>query len=175
MIPAACARRRVSRTDFDLSAAISRDGRRPFLICRGETSKLLSVSGVRPGDVIAGKFHVERVLGEGGMGYVVAARHLQLGQMVALKFMRDEVCTPDYKSRFLREARNTVRLKSKHVSRVLDVGALDGGAPYMVMEYLEGTDLSDLLHKGGPLPVHQGSCRPPYRGRVPSRRRNRGL
>lgn len=104
---------------------------------------------------MAGKFKVERVLGEGGMGYVVAARHLQLGQMVALKFMRDEVCTPDYKSRFLREARNTVRLKSKHVSRVLDVGALDGGSPYMVMEYLEGRDLSDLLHKGGPIPVQE--------------------
>ena len=89
------------------------------------------------------------------MGYVVAARHLQLGQMVALKFMRDEVCTPDYKSRFLREARNTVRLKSKLVSRVLDVGALEGGAPYMVMEYLEGTDLSQLLHKRGPVPAHE--------------------
>lgn len=89
------------------------------------------------------------------MGYVVAARHLQLGQMVALKFMREEVCTPDYKSRFLREARNTVRLKSKHVSRVLDVGALDGGSPYMVMEYLEGVDLSDLLHKRGPIPVQE--------------------
>jgi serine/threonine-protein kinase len=113
------------------------------------------VSGVRAGEVIAGKFQVERVLGEGGMGYVVAARHLQLGQMVALKFMRDEVCTPDYKSRFLREARNTVRLKSKHVSRVLDVGSTDRGAPYMVMEYLEGTDLSDLLHKRGPFPVHE--------------------
>jgi serine/threonine-protein kinase len=113
------------------------------------------MSGVRPGDVIAGKFRVERVLGEGGMGYVVAAKHLQLGQMVALKFMRDEVCTPAYKSRFLREARNTVRLKSKHVSRVLDVGSLEGGAPYMVMEYLEGTDLSDLLHKRGPVPVQE--------------------
>lgn len=113
------------------------------------------MAGIRPGDVIAGKFRVERVLGEGGMGYVVAARHLQLGQMVALKFMRDEICTPEYRSRFLREARNTVRLKSKHVSRVLDVGALDGGSPYMVMEYLEGTDLSDLLHKGGPVPAHE--------------------
>ena len=112
------------------------------------------MAGIRPGDVIAGKFRVERILGEGGMGYVVSARHIQLGQMVALKFMRDEICTPDYKSRFLREARNTVRLKSKHVSRVLDVGALDGGAPYMVMEYLEGTDLSELLHKKGPIPVH---------------------
>ena len=115
------------------------------------------MSGIGPGDVVAWKFRVERVLGEGGMGYVVAARHLQLGQMVALKFMRAEVCTPEYKSRFLREARNTVRLKSKHVSRVLDVGALESGSPYMVMEYLEGTDLSDLLHKHGPLPV-QDAC-----------------
>ncbi len=113
------------------------------------------MAGIRPGDVIAGKFRVERVLGEGGMGYVVSARHIQLGQMVALKFMRAEILTPEYKSRFLREARNTVRLKSKHVSRVLDVGALDGGAPYMVMEYLEGTDLSELLHKKGPLPPHE--------------------
>lgn len=113
------------------------------------------MAGIRPGDVIAGKFRVERVLGEGGMGYVVAARHLQLGQMVALKFMRDEICTAEYKSRFLREARNTVRLKSKHVTRVLDVGALEGGSPYIVMEYLEGTDLSALLHKRGPLPAHE--------------------
>jgi eukaryotic-like serine/threonine-protein kinase len=111
------------------------------------------MSGVRAGDVIAGKFQIERVLGEGGMGYVVAARHLQLGQTVALKFMREEVASSEYKSRFLREARNTVRLKSKHVSRVLDVGALEGGAPYMVMEYLEGTDLSDLLQKRGAFPV----------------------
>ena len=111
------------------------------------------MSGVRAGDIIAGKFQVERILGEGGMGYVVAARHLQLGQTVALKFMREEVLSNEYKSRFLREARNTVRLKSKHVSRVLDVGALEGGSPYMVMEYLEGTDLSELLQKRGPFPV----------------------
>jgi serine/threonine-protein kinase len=89
------------------------------------------------------------------MGYVVAARHLQLGQLVALKFIRDEICTADYKSRFIREARNTVRLKSKHVSRVLDVGALEGGSPYMVMEYLEGIDLSELLQSRGFLPPHE--------------------
>ena len=156
MIPIVCAVQRVAGPIF----VVARPGRRRsgrFLICVARTSTLGPVAGIRPGDVIAGKFRVERVLGEGGMGYVVAARHLQLGQMVALKFMRDEICTPDYKSRFLREARNTVRLKSKHVSRVLDVGALDGGAPYMVMEYLEGTDLSELLHKTGPVPV-QDAC-----------------
>lgn len=104
---------------------------------------------VRAGEVIAGKFKIERIIGEGGMGYVVAARHLQLGQTFALKFMREEVCTSELKSRFLREARNTVRLKSRHVARVLDVGALDDGVPYMVMEYLEGVDLSALLHERG--------------------------
>jgi serine/threonine-protein kinase len=108
---------------------------------------------VQAGEVIAGKFQVERVLGEGGMGYVVAARHLQLGQMVALKFIKEDVSSPEFKARFLREARNTVKLKSKHVSRVLDVGQIDGGSPYMVMEYLEGTDLSELLQKRGPFPV----------------------
>jgi serine/threonine-protein kinase len=110
---------------------------------------------VRPGEIIAGKFQIERVIGEGGMGYVVAARHLQLGQTVALKFMRSDVLNDEHKSRFLREARNTVRLKSKHVSRVLDVGSLEGGAPYIVMEYLEGTDLSALLQKRGPFPVKE--------------------
>jgi serine/threonine-protein kinase len=110
------------------------------------------MSEVRAGDIIAGKFQIERVLGEGGMGYVVAARHLQLGQMVALKFMREDVMTEEYRARFLREARNTVRLKSKHVSRVLDVGSLENDLPYMVMEYLEGTDLSELLQQRGPFP-----------------------
>ena len=153
MIPASCAAGSLSRPVFEVSWATARC-LAAFLDLHGMDLHTLSVAGIRPGDVVAGKFRVERVLGEGGMGYVVAARHLQLGQMVALKFMRDEVCTPDYKSRFLREARNTVRLKSKHVSRVLDVGALDGGAPYMVMEYLEGTDLSELLHKRGPIPVN---------------------
>ena len=112
-----------------------------------------SSGSVRSGEIIAGKFQIERILGEGGMGYVVAARHLQLGQMVALKFIKEDVSSPEFKARFLREARNTVRLKSKHVSRVLDVGSVDGGSPYMVMEYLEGTDLSELLQARGPFPV----------------------
>jgi serine/threonine-protein kinase len=95
--------------------------------------------------VIAGKYQVERVLGEGGMGYVVAARHIALGQMFALKFMRAEVVTKEYRSRFRREAQNTVKLRSRHVARVSDVGETPEGIPYMVMEYLEGKDLSDLL------------------------------
>jgi serine/threonine-protein kinase len=107
---------------------------------------------VREGDLLAGKYRIERVLGVGGMGVVVAARHEQLGQLVAIKFVReDALANEDAIERFLREARSAVRLKSDHVARVIDVGKLDSGAPYMVMEYLEGDDLGKVLEDEGPL------------------------
>ena len=89
----------------------------------------------------------------GGMGVVVAARHVELDQLVALKFVREEaMSSDDAVERFLREARAAVRLKSEHVARVLDVGKLESGAPYMVMEFLEGSDLGKVLLQNGPLP-----------------------
>jgi serine/threonine-protein kinase len=112
-------------------------------------------SGVpETGQLIASKYRVESVLGEGGMGIVVAARHVQLGQRVAIKFMRaGAVQDGNAVGRFLREARASVALTSEHVTRVLDVGVLDTGEPYMVMEHLAGTDLGQLLSEHGPLPV----------------------
>jgi eukaryotic-like serine/threonine-protein kinase len=109
---------------------------------------------VRAGDMLAGKYRVERVLGAGGMGVVVAARHVELDQLVAIKFVReDALASEDAVQRFLREARAAVKLKSEHVARVLDVGKLESGAPYMVMEFLEGSDLGKILTDRGPLPV----------------------
>lgn len=103
------------------------------------------------GEVIAGKYEVESLLGVGGMGVVVGARHIQLGQRVAVKFMRAGATDGQAASRFLREARAAAALSSEHVTRVLDVGTLDTGAPYLVMEYLAGVDLSDVLRKDGPM------------------------
>ncbi len=106
------------------------------------------------GDIIAEKYRVERVLGEGGIGIVVAARHEELHELRAIKFMLSAVRdNPTMIERFLREARATVRLKSEHVVTIYDVGRLPGGEPYMVMEYLEGLDLDALLKKNGPLPI----------------------
>jgi serine/threonine-protein kinase len=110
------------------------------------------------GEVLAGKYRVERVLGSGGMGYVVAARHLQLGTGVAIKFLRPEACTDAMTvARFLREARAAARLQSEHVARVIDVATLDSGAPYIVMELLRGEDLAQALARGGPLPVERAA------------------
>ncbi len=109
---------------------------------------------VRPGDVLAEKYRVDRVLGVGGMGVVVAATHLQLQQRVALKFMLDAGLTqPMLVERFGREARAAVRLRSDHVARVLDVGTLDTGSPYIVMEYLDGSDIGSVLEQRGAMPV----------------------
>jgi serine/threonine-protein kinase len=108
------------------------------------------------GEVLGGKYRVSRVVGEGGMGVVVEATHVQLDERVALKFLRPEMlATPDVVARFDREARAAVKLKSDHVARVMDVGKTPAGVPYMVMEYLEGKDLGETLAEQGPLPVPQ--------------------
>jgi len=107
---------------------------------------------VKPGDLLGGKFKVERVLGAGGMGLVVAARHAELGQRVAVKLMlKEALADPTAAERFSREARAAVQLQSVHTARVLDVGKLNNGEPYMVMEYLEGQDLDAVLRQSGPL------------------------
>src|SRR5262245_28325966 len=115
-----------------------------------------SENSVKPGQVLAGKYRVERVLGSGGMGYVVAARHLQLDQLVAMKFLRRGTGSLDESEatgRFLREAKAVVKLRDEHVARVFDVGTLDSGEPYIVMEYLDGCDLSALSKQRGQIPV----------------------
>jgi serine/threonine-protein kinase len=108
---------------------------------------------VHRGDVLAGKYEVDRVLGSGGMGMVVRAKHIQLGEMVAIKFLLPDFGTVDRVARFEREARAAAKLKGDHVARVVDLGKLDNGAPYMVMEYLEGEDLDQRVRRRGPLPV----------------------
>src|SRR5271168_2113245 len=90
------------------------------------------------GELIAGKYRVERVLGVGGMGVVVAAMHTELEERVALKFLLPSAAqSPGVVARFAREARAVAKIKSEHVARVRDTGTMDSGIPYIVMEYLE--------------------------------------
>jgi serine/threonine protein kinase len=107
----------------------------------------------KPGMLVAEKYRVERVIGEGGMGVVVEAIHVQLGQRVAIKFllpgaMKDEQAA----ARFAREARAAAKIKSEYVARVQDVGEIDG-VPFIVMEHLEGRELRKILQDQGKLPV----------------------
>jgi serine/threonine protein kinase len=114
----------------------------------------LEPSPVNPGDVVAGKYRVDRILGQGGMGVVVAATHVELREVRALKFLLpSSLKNGESVERFRREARTVLKLKSEHVARVLDVGKLENGAPYMVMEYLHGQDLGEALKKQGQFPL----------------------
>ncbi len=111
---------------------------------------------VQEGQVLAGKYRIDRQIGEGGMGMVVAAHHLELDEPVAIKFLLPQALgNADAVMRFAREARASVKIKSEHVARTLDVGKLENGAPYIVMEYLHGSDLSARLRKSGPLDIVQ--------------------
>jgi serine/threonine protein kinase len=107
----------------------------------------------KAGDRIAGKYVVERVVKRGGMGVVLAARHEELSQTVAIKVLLPELSgDASMVARFLREGRAASALRSDHVVRVYDVGRLEGGTPYLVMELLRGNDLDRIVKKNGPLP-----------------------
>src|SRR6187399_2964365 len=93
-----------------------------------------NAAGIWEGQVLDGKYRVERVLGVGGMGVVVAARHLQLDERVAIKLLHAHTLSnPKSVSRFAREARAAAKIKSEHAARVSDVGKLKNGTPYMVI------------------------------------------
>ena len=110
----------------------------------------------REGEIIAGKYRVERVLGAGGMGIVVAAEHIGLRQRVAIKFLlADGAARAGTVARFMREAQAAARIQSEHVARVLDVAMLPDNIPYIVLEFLEGRDLSQMLAARGPLPLEE--------------------
>ena len=109
---------------------------------------------IHPGDMVAGKYKIVELIGEGGVGFVVAASRVELGDNVALKFLRPEMLNfPDVVARFKCEGAASVKIKNEHVARVYDVGQLPAGMPYIVMELLEGRDLFDVITQNGPLTV----------------------
>jgi serine/threonine protein kinase len=107
----------------------------------------------KQGEVLDGRYQIEDPIGSGGMGLVVTAQHLTLGQRVAIKFILAGGADPAANERLLREARALGAIRSEHACRVIDVGMLPSGSPYLVMEYLVGTDLGRLRRARGRLPV----------------------
>jgi serine/threonine-protein kinase len=108
------------------------------------------------GTVVAGKYRVERLLGQGGMGSVWAGRHVTLGQLVAVKFVHPKLAgSSEARRRFDNEAKAAARIKSRHAVAVYDHGVTDAGQPYIVMEYLEGEALELAIRRRGKLPLSE--------------------
>lgn len=111
------------------------------------------MEAIAVGDVIAGKYRIEREIGRGGMGVVFAALHVDLDQLIAVKILHEYAAYDQGAiSRLLREARAAAKISSSHVVRVMDVGAFPEGGAYIAMELLEGRDLADVLREKGPIP-----------------------
>jgi serine/threonine-protein kinase len=105
--------------------------------------------------IVADKYIVQEVLGEGGLGIVVRAHHQQLDLPVAIKFLKPKAAVDrDLVERFLREGQLAAKIRSVHAVGVHDIGTLEG-TPYMVLEYLEGRDLATVLLEEGSVPVQQ--------------------
>ena len=125
-------------------------------LARSHRSKAREPEGgsalLKVGDLLAGKYRVERILGEGGMGVVVAAHHELLDQHVAVKLLYQDVADREAQSRLLLEARACAKLQSEHVARVVDVDTGADGLPFIVMELLEGADLCQIADARGALP-----------------------
>lgn len=114
-----------------------------------ELSTATTLFSPRGTSVIAGKYAIEALLAEGGMGLVYRGRHVELDQPVAIKIVRPELSLDEEAvGRFLNEARAIAKLRSPYVARVLDSGRIENGSPYMVLEFLEGRDLRKLLDAG---------------------------
>ena len=120
----------------------------------GTLTPCMNESYITPGTVLLGKYRIEKVLGMGAMGIVALATHLDLNQRVAMKFMiPGKTANPERQQRFLREAQIASRLTTMHVARIIDVGTMPDSAPYMVMEYLQGSDLAAVITERGQLPI----------------------
>jgi serine/threonine-protein kinase len=102
--------------------------------------------------VLDDRYRLVRLLGEGGMGAVYLGRHLKLGRDVAVKLLHAELAgNEEVVTRFYREAQTAAAIRHRNIIDVLDVGTAAWGDPYLVMEYLEGENLADLLARSGPL------------------------
>ncbi len=130
--------------------------------CPFDGDPLVVAVGYRPeadpliGKLIDGRYEVESVLGEGGMGSVYCVRHRALEKRFALKVMRADLAMEgELAARFIQEAKAAAAIGHPNIVQITDFGQLPNRAPYFVMELLDGTPLSKLIRKGGPLPAGQ--------------------
>lgn len=114
-----------------------------------------AVAGDAFDDELATKYEWVELLGRGGMGIVVLARHRELGELFAIKLLARNLATFESTTRFRREARASASIRSRHVPRVTDAGVLANGQPFIIMEFLRGSDLAHLIEERGPLPAHE--------------------
>ncbi|MEM9694819.1 MAG: serine/threonine-protein kinase, partial [Myxococcota bacterium] len=119
-------------------------------------SSVPSDPGLAPGTVLAGKYTIQQVIGQGGMGRVYAALNQTIQKQVALKCIDQTLAADDEaNARFQREALAASAIESPHIVQIFDAGTTDAGVPFIVMELLRGCDLGDLIAERSSLSEEQ--------------------
>src|SRR5437763_4829801 len=123
-------------------------------LCPSDGEVLEKVDDALLGQTLAGKYRIEELINEGGMGAVYRGTHVLMDKVVAIKVLRPSLAADDkIVARFSREAKAASRISHPHAINVTDFGESEKGVVYMVMEYLRGRTLKDIIRAGGPLPL----------------------
>lgn len=124
----------------------------PTTISKSIPKEKQSATGISPGDLIAGHYQVEDRIGHGGMGSVFKARHTHIDRKVAVKTLHEHLASDkSVMDRFKAEAEASAAIVHQNLITIYDFGLHEGKVPYMVLEYLDGFDLSDLIREVGKL------------------------
>jgi serine/threonine-protein kinase len=118
----------------------------------------MSQPALAVGQIVSGTYRIVRRVGGGGMGEIYEAAHARLAGRYAIKILRPEVAGSDASARFQREAKVTSALQHPNVVQVVDFNTLEGGAPYLVMEFLDGPELAEVMKRSGPVPLPRVVC-----------------
>ena len=119
-------------------------------------SQLPAAADPMLGRVIDGRYRVEKMIGEGGMGIVYQIVHVILGKRMALKILRGEMARdPEVVQRFIQEAQSATQIGHQNIIDISDFGKLADGNIYFVMEFLDGESLTSFIGRGGSVPAQK--------------------
>ena len=127
--------------------------------CPKDGSTLRAAAGADLiGSVVADRYHIEKKLGEGGMGAVYLGEHVKMGRKSAIKVMTQSMASdPEAIARFNREAANAARINHPNVCAIYDFGETENGTIYLAMEFIEGESLSDMQRREGALELDRAA------------------
>jgi len=132
-----------------------RSGDTHVMVAHQQDAEVASASQA-VGSVLGGRYRINALIGEGGMGRVYEAEHIEIGKTVAVKVLHPVYTrTPEVVARFKREARAASRIEHANVVNVTDSGTTEDGLFFFVMEFIQGIELGLAIHKAGPLPIRR--------------------
>src|SRR6266545_3979713 len=125
-------------------------------LCSAEAAVLQHLEDPLLGQTLAGKYRIEKLIKTGGMGSVYRGKHVLMDKTVAIKVLRPSLAGDDaVVARFSREAKAASKISHPHAVSVTDFGEAENGIVFLVMEYLDGRTLKEIIRNEGPISLER--------------------